>query len=87
MCLLTEIYFVTTCRSSKCFSFFRVSSSVLKAKCSESLKRFSEMLEAHHETGRASLLMGVSSFDYNHYNFYTWFSLVINTQNIRCLYG
>ena len=40
--------------------FFRVPQPVLKAKCAESLKCFAQMMEAYHETGRASLLMGVS---------------------------
>jgi len=37
----------------------RVPDTVLKLKCSESLKCFSQMLEIHHENGRASLLMSV----------------------------
>lgn len=67
------------------FIIFRVPQPVLKAKCAESLKCLAQMMEAYHETGRASLLMGVSIsyHELNRYyykNFFDiYFSRLLNT--------
>ncbi|XP_066913339.1 RRP12-like protein [Clytia hemisphaerica] len=37
----------------------KVPTTVLRTKCAESLKCFTVIMEAHHENGRASLLMGL----------------------------
>ena len=50
--------------------FFRVPTTVLRTKCAESLKCFTEIMETHHENGRASLLMGVSKYTFSHWVFF-----------------